>query len=99
MSATTPETTPETTPVPVELTQEQVKKVLDTQVQVKVVLLKQITNIIEHAQRKGAFEMKEVEGVQSVWKTITDGIDEVTKQVSSGSSTTSEELDPIPEST
>jgi hypothetical protein len=84
------------TPVSVELTQEQVKKVLDTQVQIKVVLLKQISNIIEHAQRKGAFEMTEVEGVQSVWKTITEGIAEVTKQVGE-ESTDDTKLDPVSE--
>lgn len=53
-----------------ELSQEQIKQVLDTQVQIKVVLLKQISNIIEHAQKKGAFEMAEVEGVHTVWKTL-----------------------------
>jgi hypothetical protein len=63
------------------LTQEQVKKVLETSVSVKVSFLSQLEKIINVCSKRGAFEASELKGVGLVYDTLTGAIEEVKKQV------------------
>jgi hypothetical protein len=62
-------------------TEEQVKKILDTSVNVKISLIRQMSNLIDVCNKRGAFQSSELEGVGSLYKILTGAISEASNLV------------------
>jgi uncharacterized protein YqeY len=78
----TPETASEVAPTKdITLTKEQVEKVFDTQVSVKVSLLHQLSQIIDVCNKRAAFKSEELEGVGKLYKALNGAVEDVSKQV------------------
>ena len=75
------EETKSTEPTTVELSKEQVQQVLDTQVSVKISLLRQMSMVIDVCNKRAAFKTEELEGVGALFKALNGAVEEVTKQV------------------
>lgn len=83
----------ETKTAQIELTEEQVKQVLETTVSVKISLIRQMANLIDVCQKRGAFQSSELEGVGGLFTTLNGAINEAGKRVAAEP----EKLEPVAE--
>jgi len=72
----------------VEFNEEEVKQLLETTVTVKIALIRQVANLIDVCQKRGAFQSSELEGVGALFRVLTEAINEAGKKVKEAPATT-----------
>ena len=86
-------------PQDITLTKDQVTKVFETQLPVKVSLLHQLSQIIDVCNKRGVFKSEELEGIGSLYKVLTGAVEDVSKQVlkAEAEEASGAKLDPVVE--